>query len=72
MRSQLFIFGALFCCSLILAPASAQSKSDLAKDAKDRKGGEMVEVEIAKGVKMAFCWIPPGKATLGSPATEEE
>ena len=37
-----------------------------------RKGGEEVEFEIAKDVKMKFCWIPPGKATLGSPATEKE
>jgi serine/threonine protein kinase len=34
------------------------------------KGGDLAEVEIAAGVKMKFCWIPPGKATLGSPATE--
>jgi serine/threonine protein kinase/formylglycine-generating enzyme required for sulfatase activity len=36
------------------------------------KPGEVVEVEIVKGMKMKFCWIPPGKATLGSPATEAE
>lgn len=29
------------------------------------------EVEIAPGVNMMFCWIPPGRATLGSPVTEE-
>ncbi len=37
-----------------------------------RKGGEVAEVEIAKGVKMKFCWVPPGKATLGSPETEKD
>ncbi len=36
------------------------------------RAGEVVEVEIAKGVAMKFCWIPPGKATLGSPAEEKE
>ncbi len=35
------------------------------------KGGEEVSFEIADGVKMVFCWIPKGKATLGSPETEE-
>ena len=33
--------------------------------------GEAVEVEVAKGVKMTFCWIPEGKATLGSPSSEK-
>ena len=35
------------------------------------KGGEEVSFEIADGVKMVFCWIPKGKATLGSPETEQ-
>ncbi|WP_020469980.1 formylglycine-generating enzyme family protein [Zavarzinella formosa] len=34
------------------------------------KAGEEREFEIAKGVKMKFCWIPAGKATLGSPEDE--
>jgi formylglycine-generating enzyme len=34
------------------------------------KPGEEREYEIATGVKMKFCWIPPGKATLGAPKTE--
>jgi formylglycine-generating enzyme required for sulfatase activity len=34
--------------------------------------GEVVEVEIAKDVKMKFCWIPPGKAQLGSPKPEQD
>jgi formylglycine-generating enzyme required for sulfatase activity len=33
-------------------------------------GGDLAEVEIAPGVKMTFCWVPPGNATLGSPASE--
>jgi formylglycine-generating enzyme required for sulfatase activity len=36
------------------------------------KPGEVVEVEIAKGVKMKFCWIPAGKAQLGSPKSEQD
>ncbi len=34
--------------------------------------GEIVEVEIAKDMKMKFCWIPAGKAQLGSPESEQE
>ena len=34
--------------------------------------GESREFEIAKGMKMTFCWIPAGKAPLGSPAGEKE
>jgi formylglycine-generating enzyme required for sulfatase activity len=34
------------------------------------KAGEERAFEIAQGVKMKFCWIPAGKATLGSPKTE--
>jgi len=36
------------------------------------KAGEEREFEIVKGVKMKFCWIPAGEATLGSPATEDK
>jgi formylglycine-generating enzyme required for sulfatase activity len=36
------------------------------------KPGEVREFEIANGVKMEFCWIPAGKATLGSPKEEKE
>jgi formylglycine-generating enzyme required for sulfatase activity len=36
------------------------------------KPGEVVEVEIAKGVTMKFCWIPSGKAQLGSPKSEQD
>jgi len=32
--------------------------------------GDTCEVEMAPGVKMTFCWIPPGTATLGSPDGE--
>jgi formylglycine-generating enzyme required for sulfatase activity len=36
------------------------------------KPGEVAEVEIAKGVKMKLCWIPAGKAMLGSPKSEKD
>ena len=36
------------------------------------KPGEEREYEIAPGVKMKFCWIPPGKAQLGSPKAERK
>jgi len=39
---------------------------------KDRKGGDEVEFEIADGVKMVFCWVPPGECALGSPKAERE
>ncbi len=32
--------------------------------------GEERELEIFSGVEMKFCWIPAGKAMLGSPKTE--
>jgi formylglycine-generating enzyme len=38
--------------------------------AKLPKPGEEREYEIAPGTKMVFCWIPPGKATLGAPKNE--
>jgi formylglycine-generating enzyme required for sulfatase activity len=34
------------------------------------RAGEEREVEIAPGVKMTFCWCPPGKFTMGSPEDE--
>jgi formylglycine-generating enzyme required for sulfatase activity len=41
-------------------------------EAKTPPPGDVAEVEIGQGVKMKFCWVPPGKATLGSPGTEKE
>lgn len=39
---------------------------------KEPKTTEEREFEIADGVKMKFCWIPAGKATLGSPKEEND
>ena len=51
----------------LVNPIAAHAQSDKA----ERKPGEVVEVEIAKGMKLKFCWIPAGAAMLGSPANDE-
>jgi len=58
---------AILCLSWFVVPLHAVP---LPKQ-REPEPGEAVEVEIAKGMKMKFCWIPAGKATLGSPATEK-
>ncbi len=40
--------------------------------AAEPKAGEERSFEIADGVRMVFCYIPPGVATLGSPKGEPE
>ncbi len=45
---------------------------EVALEVAGRKGDDEVSFEIADGVKMTFCWIPKGKSTLGSPATEKD
>jgi formylglycine-generating enzyme required for sulfatase activity len=40
--------------------------------AAEPKAGEEREFGIADGVKMKFCWIPAGNATLGSPKDEKD
>lgn len=40
------------------------------KETKDDAAGAERAFEIAPGVSMVFCWVPPGTATLGSPAVE--
>jgi len=37
----------------------------------ERRAGEECEFEIAPGVKMVMCWIPPGEFLMGSPEDEE-
>lgn len=46
-----------------------QTRADLAVPA--RKAGEECEFEIAPGVKIVMCWIPPGEFMMGSPANEK-
>jgi formylglycine-generating enzyme len=62
------------CCEFVDALAAAlaaagQGAGSVVRPA--RAGGETIEIEIAAGVAMKFCWVPPGKALLGSPATEQ-
>src|SRR5262249_27302336 len=36
------------------------------------KAGEVREIDIGGGVKMKFCWVPPGEVQLGAPEHEED
>jgi len=36
-----------------------------------RRAGDECEFEIAPGVKLVMCWIPPGEFLMGSPEDEE-
>lgn len=38
---------------------------------KGNRAGEERKFEIAPGVKMTFCWCPPGEFMMGSPTSEE-
>jgi formylglycine-generating enzyme required for sulfatase activity/predicted Ser/Thr protein kinase len=58
---------------------SAQAKAKEEADAKAKteklpltgsKAGEERDFEIALGVKVTFCWIPPGEFLMGSPEGE--
>jgi formylglycine-generating enzyme len=51
-------------------PAKAQGEDK--KTVTEPIAGEEREFEITAGVKMKFCWIPAGNATLGSPKQEKE
>ena len=53
-------------CRLSLLCTLLTTLSVYAQAAKEPKPGEVVEVEITKGMKMKFCWVPSGKAQLGS------
>jgi formylglycine-generating enzyme required for sulfatase activity len=58
---------------LIIRPSSGLinlSKSGTALS-EQRIGGEELEFEIAAGVKLVMCWIPPGEFLMGSPEDEE-
>ena len=37
-----------------------------------RYGGDEKVFEIAKGVRMTFCWVPSGDSQLGSPRAEQD
>jgi formylglycine-generating enzyme required for sulfatase activity len=57
---------AILCLGWLSVPLQAAPMPE------ERKPGEVVEVEIAKGVNMKFCWIPAGKVQLGSPKSEQD
>jgi formylglycine-generating enzyme required for sulfatase activity len=68
-------FAFLTCLSLLLGSSAVMSQSKGTQYAvliEEPKPGEAVEVQIAKDMKMKFCWIPPGKAQLGSPKSEQD
>jgi formylglycine-generating enzyme required for sulfatase activity len=54
----------LLIVALLANPVAAQPK--------DPKPGEVRRFEIAKGVFMEFCWIPPGECQLGSCKEEQD
>jgi formylglycine-generating enzyme required for sulfatase activity len=51
-------------------PAAAARAPEPAKPPA-RAPGEGVEFPLPRGLTMAFCWIPPGTARLGSPPAEQ-
>ena len=46
--------------------------SDSTKPAVRAPGEIVVEFPLPNGLKMAFCWIPPGECQLGSPKAERD
>jgi len=60
--------------SLTAAPPSLPNPNDNPTSISlgQPKPGEERAFEIAPGVKMIFCWIPPGDAQLGSPKAERD
>jgi len=67
----LFLAGILPLLNFPTPSATARGARDAAPVPKGPKAVDELEFEIADGVKMKFCWIPPGKATLGSPKEEK-
>jgi formylglycine-generating enzyme required for sulfatase activity len=53
--------------------AEAKAKAEEAyKNFSGSRAGEESVMEIAPGVKMAFCWCPPGEFIMGSPSSEAD
>ncbi len=50
----------------------AVPKGDPGDTRQEPKPGEERSFEIARGVRMKFCWVPPGRAQLGSPKAERD
>ena len=51
----------------IIETAAQQAFANL----KGNRAGEEREFEITPGLKMTFCWCPPGEFLMGSPLSEE-
>jgi formylglycine-generating enzyme required for sulfatase activity len=67
----LFVLLALTACSPPEKPDEPHGPADEVPRTDDLHA-RVVEVEIAKGVTMEFCWIPRGEAQLGSPTLERQ
>jgi formylglycine-generating enzyme required for sulfatase activity len=62
--------GEFLVLELLTQPSKARGEDKNA--ATEPRAGAEREFVIADGVKMKFCWIPTGKATLGSPRAERD
>jgi formylglycine-generating enzyme required for sulfatase activity len=56
--------------SEIISRSLAHIKVSRAQAIPERRAGEDQEFEIAPGVKIVMCWIPPGEFLMGSPEDE--
>jgi formylglycine-generating enzyme required for sulfatase activity len=57
--------------SEIIGRALVHIRASTSRALPERIAGEECEFEIAPGVKMVMCWIPPGEFHMGSPEDEE-
>ncbi len=53
-----------------VAPATPRAPVSPPPAVPQPAAGETCEVAIAAGVRMIFCWVPPGRATLGAPPAQ--
>ncbi len=49
----------------------AKAEIEAATVFRGERAGDEKRIKITDGVSMTFCWIPPGKFTMGSPSNEE-
>jgi formylglycine-generating enzyme required for sulfatase activity len=56
--------------SEIISRSLAHLQASSALAVHERRAGEEQEFEIAPGVKIVMCWIPPGEFLMGSPEDE--
>src|SRR5260221_2969609 len=60
------LFGAMLVAgALVTVPGTSHA-------AEPPKPGEVRDFEIAAGVRMTFCWVPPGSVQLGAPDAEAD